>query len=43
MKTDRILIIALVVSWVIAMVIIGYKMMNKDQVKSSKSVNELAK
>jgi hypothetical protein len=36
MKTGRILIIALVVGWVIAMAIIGYKMVNKDQVTSSK-------
>ncbi len=43
MKTDRILIIVLVVSWVIAMAIIGYKMVNKDQVTSSKSVNESSK
>ena len=36
MKTGRILIIALVVGWVIAMAVIGYKMVNKDQVTSSK-------
>jgi hypothetical protein len=43
MKTGRILIIALVIGWVVAMIIIGYKMMNKDQITTSKSINELAK
>lgn len=43
MKTGKILIVALVVGWITAMAIIGYKMVNKDQVTSSKSVNESAK
>jgi len=43
MKTGKILIIALAVGWVIAMAIIGYKMVNKDKVTSSKSVNESGK
>ena len=43
MKTGKILIIALAVGWVIALARIGYKMVNKDQVNSSKSVNESGK
>ena len=39
MKTGRILVVAIVVGWVVAMALIGYNMMTEDQQTSVKSVN----
>lgn len=43
MKSGRILIVAIVVGWVAAMAVVGYRMMSEDQQSSAKSVNEQVK
>lgn len=40
MKSGRVLIVAIVIGWVVAMALVGYKMMDEDQQSSAKSVNE---
>jgi hypothetical protein len=43
MKSGRILIVVIVVGWVAAMAVVGYRMMNEDSQSSAKSVNESVK
>jgi hypothetical protein len=42
MKTGKVLIVAIVIGWVVAMAVVGYKMMSEDT-QSAKSVNESVK
>lgn len=43
MKSGRILIVVIIVGWIAAMAVVGYRMMNEEPQSSAKSVNELAK
>ena len=43
MKTGRILIVVIVVGWIAAMAVVGYRMMTDEPQSSAKSVNESAK